>query len=220
MKRSRGQRATLYELMRGAGQSGSQASADESAPGVEAARFTGAARAEAPGWRAPWRVPPGLLAAGLAGALLAVVLAFAIGYAQGRKAGERAVRAEQDRGGMPATWGPEPAEAGAGKPAPEEEREDPREPGLNYLILARYDRAEAERLVAFLEKHGVEAFTRKVNDRGIYHVISRRGFTAEERKGDEYRHHVRWIKQLGRIWKAQHEGPSDLADMWELKYKP
>jgi len=110
-------------------------------------------------------------------------------------------------------------------------REDPRVPGLNYLQLVTTSRDEAERIVAFLGRHGVPALAvparvdsagDAANNRSRYAVFSLRGITASEygaRAGARQEHEA-VIARLGAAWKRDHGGSSDFTGAIWAKYSP
>src|SRR5690606_37360841 len=57
---------------------------------------------------------------------------------------------------------------------------DPRRPGFNYLILARFPHEEAGRLARFLAERGVETAVIPSDTAGLSHVVALRGFTSEQ----------------------------------------
>lgn len=98
---------------------------------------------------------------------------------------------------------------------------DPRENGLNYLVIVLLDRERAERALAFLAAQGVNAMAERV-DRGaraentsaLYRLVAldlavpgdRFRATSAERQAFEAR-----IREVGRLW-TQEGGASDFSD--------
>jgi len=97
---------------------------------------------------------------------------------------------------------------------------DPRTPGMNYFIVAYYPPGEAARAAAFLRDNGVEAAVVQTNSERFRYVVSLKGFPAGTLDSAEARRHEALLRQLGRRWKRDHNGPSDFSDMWALKHQP
>jgi len=162
------------------------------------------------------RLPRGYALLLCAGALAMLIVAYAVGYARGKstwyaigKAEAEAEHRNLPQYRLSSDGGP----ATGGSPGV-----DRRQPGLNYLVLARYPKADAQRLVQFLAAHQVETALVPVNNGRLYHVVDLAGF---ERTGvDAFKQRELLLRRLGRIWKARHRGPSDLSDMWPQKYAP
>lgn len=94
--------------------------------------------------------------------------------------------------------------------------EDTREPGVNYLHLAKLaDAEEARRLQIFLAEHGIMSFIRTGPDRSGRTVhepitlvgIESDGFKTSTRKIS----HEREIQRLGGIWFQEHGGSVDYS---------
>ena len=177
------------------------------------------------------RIPPGGVVVGGLVLLVVIMLAYLVGHARGVKAGKleaRQIRQEVfgpdgGTGGGVETAGVirgdgSTASGGDTGPSRAELYDDPREAGLNYFVLAQYNREEAERLAMFLERHGLDAFVNPVNN-GKFQVISEQGFRADQLETNAFKNHRRWLKQVGRLWKDQEQGPSDLSDLWLKKYR-
>ncbi|MBI1337996.1 MAG: hypothetical protein GC164_13700 [Phycisphaera sp.] len=181
-----------------------------------------------------WRLPRGYVV--LAGVMLLVVivLAFYVGKSRGYKQREAERVASQQveptpfKGplpeGFPGTGGGVGATDGSvgsdpGLPVVIDDATDPRQKGLNYFVLAHYDKRLAERAVAYLRSHGLDAAAKKVNN-GLFQVLALRGFTATELKQPARREYEQKIKELGTVWKSQEKGPSDFYDAYPDKYDP
>jgi len=162
--------------------------------------------------RAPmvFRIPTGFVV------LLAILgvglicLAYGVGYSRGAKvtADRFAAQLEPD---MQPDLGPWNVEL----------TEDTRQLGRFYIVLETYPEDEARQLAAYLLQNGVETMLlSRDNDRFL--VVDRRGFTAEQRfpEGGEsaFTDHKQRLQQLGRIWKSQYDGPTDLSSMHTLEY--
>lgn len=114
------------------------------------------------------------------------------------------------------------ADAGerGGGPAPLEPGVDPRQPGMNYVVLLLTSVDEADRAAAFLRRNGVRAGVFPANRPGWRHVIALRGFPAGTLDSAEFRRYKARLMELGQVWKRDHRGASDFSDMWEQKYDP
>jgi len=179
------------------------------------------------------RVPMGLLIA--VGVLLVLLLVAA--YWVGAELGDAAARSEladQQRvlpanggrgqttglisaGGSDGVSGGGDASGNSGSQA--DRLADPRVIGMNYLILARYPREEALRLVSFLRQHGVASMVLPTDNAGLYLVTDRQGFTPEQVRSEVYEQRKAELKRLGRLWKSAHDGPTDLSDLYGQKYR-
>lgn len=181
------------------------------------------------------RIPRGYLVLLVASFLLLIVLAYWVGSARGYYRVIRDLEEGTGPSGMARTselqrgidgsilgnpskgTSADPSEGGEHSGA----RGDPREPGKNYLILARYPLEDAQRLIAFLGERGVEAKGIPAHTRGLWLVVATRGFDRTEvnaEAGTEFKNQMR---RIGRAWQAQN-GPQsdDLASMYFSRYDP
>ncbi|HEX7010776.1 MAG TPA: hypothetical protein VF184_12405, partial [Phycisphaeraceae bacterium] len=165
------------------------------------------------------RVPRGLAVVVLAAVVGLIVLGYWVGYARGRAAAETALApADPDAQRYPApTLTPagleSPSEASAQQnptrpgPLPSARSDaarqaqagpDPRQPGLNYLILARYPPEAAQRLAEFLEANGIATVQVPVDNGRFVHVVAvDRGFSGDQLGGEAYRQYVGRLRDLG-----------------------
>lgn len=237
-----------YEIMGSTTQGGSAPAAEPAEPAV-ARRTLGESVREL--WDAGVpvvvRVPRGFAVLICVGVLGLIVLSYWVGYSRGRSAAEaelaeevaeleRAVgRAPRLAGGRLDLAVPDLATRGAGDEAFSGRSggigragdaggsgASVLRPGLNYLVLARYPRKEAERLSAFLSSRGVETAVVPTDNGEFFHVVGLRGFTTEEYRSGEQAAYERMMKQLGRDWKAFNAGRGhNLSDMyWKLYTGP
>jgi hypothetical protein len=182
------------------------------------------------------RVPRGVLAILIVGAVGLLVLAYLVGYSRGEAAAVAALQVEPGPLGpgnvtlrQPPHGGDHGALDASGDPAPQQVVVprvdlqanplgiDTRESGLNYHYLALYDRDTAERLIQFLQTNGVESCAVSVQNGRLFQVIDLQGVAAD-RIGDLGRQRKDRLTQLGRLWKQQNNGPSDLSDAYLRKY--
>jgi len=173
--------------------------------------------------RTTMRVPLGYVLMAGAGVLAALLLAYSIGFQAGQNRQDRLdaqrLAAQATRGGAThdplLEAGPGAAAAGLAPGA------DTRVAGLNYFFVALYPEALARRAAAFLRSQGVDATVVLNNaSRGLYHVVSLRGFRREEIGTPAYTEHRARLMRLGRIWKRDHTGPTDFSDAWAAKFEP
>ncbi|MEQ8850547.1 MAG: hypothetical protein RIB32_02045 [Phycisphaerales bacterium] len=101
--------------------------------------------------------------------------------------------------------------------------DDPREPLVNYLVLATLDEGSAAEAVQFLATRGIEAIAVPTGTAGVYRVVSldspvpsgRFRELADVRRELEAR-----VRACGQEWLRGHGGSSDFsATMWAL-YEP
>ncbi len=106
---------------------------------------------------------------------------------------------------------------------------DPRRVGLNYVIFARFvstsskqdavaeTRAGAIRAAEYVASHGYEVGVYPRQGGRVFTLIALRPF--EGTGGDDYKAFTRDLKQIGKRFKAQEDGPVDFADLWAEKFK-
>ncbi len=174
------------------------------------------------------RVPRGYLVLAGAALLLLLGLAYWVGGARGysraiadMEAGSAPhVMVRPGEGSPPPTQGVTPRVTDGSPGAP---RRDPRVAGKNYLIVATYPLAEAERLIAFLKDRQIDAIGVPVDaGRDRCRVIVLRGFDGSEVRdtaespGTKFKDEMR---RIGRQWKAHNGGRGDdLASMYFSRY--
>lgn len=125
-----------------------------------------------------------------------------------------AVRQPAAGGTVAATGGAKPHAAVTGQSVTGERRQ----PGLNYFILAEYNQPEATRLAGFLQANGVDAMINPRHNGRSFQVVALRGFPPDQLASTARREFEQELRRLGRSWKSQNKGPSDLADMYLAKY--
>jgi len=225
------------EVMRGRVDAGSEARSEP----VHEERRVGAAPTTPPEPKGLWaklrypvvfRVPQGyLILASMLGFCL-LVAAFLVGVAQGR-AEQRREQIELQR--QVRLFGPEglggargvesEAATDGGRLDPSQARpiepKDPREPGRNYFVLARYPRPHAQRLIRFLARHGVEAHAISAHNSGLVKVVALPGFPPDALRGGEIERFEDELRRLGRAWREYNRGKGDdLSTMYLEKYAP
>lgn len=101
--------------------------------------------------------------------------------------------------------------------------DDPREPGLNYMIVATYDPPNARELAEFLAgEHGLETVLRPVNNgRRIQVWVVDQGFTGQELGREAYLAYRAELREVGRAWRQHQPALRDaLEQMYPTRYDP
>lgn len=142
--------------------------------------------------------------------------------------GSGANQAQSQPRGNPAP----PPQPGNNRPAPAQvpAGSDPREVGLNYMMLAStMDKESAERAVAFLGQNGVPAFLLPVakssggaNNPGSFTLFAQQGITGEQYKARsrERTDLEDKVTRLAKVWQKEHRGQHDFARFYWDKKKP
>lgn len=175
------------------------------------------------------RVPRGVALAVVLGVLGLIVLAYWVGSERGQATAVERLAADasgpQGRmmripgrtpGGQEHANGP-----GGGAAAPvfvEDAPDDPRRPGLNYLVLATWNDADAQRLAGFLAEQGVATVLEPWNNTRLRVIAVDRGFEPGE--VDERRAYRQRLLEIGRAWKRHNDGRGTaLEDMHYDRYE-
>lgn len=191
-------------------------------------------------------VPVGYFWIGAAAAVLLLIAAYVIGYKQHEREAREALHQEsqqQFEGVVDPTNTPAPPVKAPVNPGlitqtpPNQDAlingsrhelrlvtartnaDDPREPGLNYFIVANLPRAESERAGQFLVSKGVAAMLAPADNRGFCQVVALRGFpagTLDEKECVQYKERLR---SIGREYKRDQKGPTDFADLFPKKHR-
>jgi hypothetical protein len=169
----------------------------------------------------PWvlRVPRGYVVVAAVAVLSGLMIAYAVGHARGYRVADTAWQervAKQPPLAAPfnASAATEPTSVTQPPPASVS-----RVPGVpadpRFFVVARYPRKEAERLTAFLIKHGVEAQVISTDNANLFLVADRLAFDVQDvrQRSPAYEERRSKLKQLGRLWKEKEKGPTDLADL-------
>jgi hypothetical protein len=97
---------------------------------------------------------------------------------------------------------------------------DPRQPGLNYRVLATTRLDGAGRLAAYCRENGLEAYVVGDDNSRLRQVIVLPGFErlpTPSSPNPLAERLVRTVERIGERWKAEHRGESDLKDAyWDL----
>jgi hypothetical protein len=97
---------------------------------------------------------------------------------------------------------------------------DPREAGLNYYIVDRYDPATAARAVEFLRASGMDVVALPDENPTFHLIVALPGFPRGSLSSPEAKAVGDQIRRLGRVWKQQQRGPSDFSSCYLKKYEP
>jgi hypothetical protein len=106
---------------------------------------------------------------------------------------------------------------------------DPRTPGLNYIHIERLPRADAEKVIAYLSKSGIETIgvpvernPKAANNLPLYSVIALKGITGEQyRLKDKARSSLESeVVRLGAIWQKEYKGTTNFIRFTWMKYQP
>jgi hypothetical protein len=180
------------------------------------------------------RVPRGLAVVGAAALIGLIVLSFAVGQRRGYGAGEAAerlrlqeeVNAISRLAGRQATgalggvsgggaWpGGGAAEGGAG-----EGYKEPRRRGMRYFVVSHGPTEEAERLIVFMDRYGVDAAAVPSDNPRFVKVIATQGFTSEALRSPTGRDYEKALRQIGRWWQDANGGGKDLSDLYTELYE-
>lgn len=181
-----------------------------------------------------WRIPPGYLWVGGSAVAGVIVLAFSFGFL----VRDRSQAAEQDRQWLalhgPSLPVPDPEGSPQGglaplargpvqaQPQPQGLEtvlppgfgpivSEPRNPGLNYFVLAYTPRENAIKLARFFRDQGVEAYAVKDKNASPYRVIAAPGYARGERGSEAVRALEARIAEAARKWKLEINSKDDLA---------
>lgn len=175
------------------------------------------------------RLPRGVAALLMVGLLLLIVLAYWVGYMQGRGSSETSsgeattmrAKAPPLRSHLPndretqAIGGKDVTRQTLGMPRAQQTRE----PGLNYLFLARYRKENAQGLARWMAAHGEQTVVVPSARHDLYQVIALRGFTSEQFAAGKFHEYEDHMRQLGRQWRASNGGEGDdLGSMYWKRY--
>lgn len=193
-------------------------------------------------WLSPTRtlrIPAGyvfFVAAGILGL-------FALGWALGHRSAESKARQDQAARVANEFEGPGPTRDLYGSNAPAQPKapsstqqsvqrpaavpqrpivpdRDPREAGLNYYIVDRYDPATAARAVEFLRASGMDVVALPDENPTFHLIVALPGFPRGSLSSPEAKALGDQIRRLGRVWKQQNRGPSDFSSCYLKKYEP
>jgi hypothetical protein len=171
------------------------------------------------------RLPRGFAVVLVVAAVGLVVLAYRVGFSRGEAAAELRLIELADSG-RPLLRQPPPLPQGSTPPPAEQAPRAPagllqgdlRQVGLNYLILARYPKDEAQRLREFLASRGVETIAVPSDNARLFHVVAWPGFTGDQWSGPNGTAFVAEMRKHGAAWKLHNNNRGDdLRSMyWKL----
>ncbi|MCC6908625.1 MAG: hypothetical protein IT430_11830 [Phycisphaerales bacterium] len=132
---------------------------------------------------------------------------------------------QQPQGASPSTAGqggnaaarqpnPGPAPTGLGGRALDR---DTRQAGLNYIIVERFDPAEAWAVKEFLKRNGVDALVLADNNPSLLQVVTAQGFKGWQTDSAAQALYRR-IQQLGQQWKAREGGSKDFSQSFAKRH--
>jgi hypothetical protein len=97
---------------------------------------------------------------------------------------------------------------------------DPRQPGLNYFVLATVMEPNAVAIAQFCREKGLDAYVIPSDNRRFSEVIVLPGFPASERSGAAVKGLQERIRKVGVLYKNAARGNPDFGDMYHKLYKP
>jgi len=109
--------------------------------------------------------------------------------------------------------------AASGNPAPAVPASaDPREPGLNYFVVAQVAGPSADKMVGFCRDQGLDAHSVPDDTGSLRLVIVAPGFASGERRSEAVRGLEARIRAVGLQWKAAARGNRDFSDVYPKKH--
>ncbi|MEQ9461624.1 MAG: hypothetical protein RIG82_11805 [Phycisphaeraceae bacterium] len=185
------------------------------------------------------RVPKGLVAAVAVVLLLILGLAYWVGYERGANGETETTAAAVEAPPGPLTTPAAPPRfIGADLEGPgislldlsrtplggyqADSPSDPRQDGMNYLILATYPAAEAQRLSEFLVTHRVASVLKPVNNDRFQVIAVNVGFTRDAFEQGTQETYRQALLEVGRAWHAHNgrRGNDALQDMYFYRHGP
>ena len=187
------------------------------------------------------RIPIGYLFVGIPVVLIIIVVAYIFGFSRGETAptqtntaatpdfavNDPLARPLLDDTSNPTSSAPKSARSSATnptKPAPSTSalaldisklgpiESDPRQPGMNYYVVATTHPSGAVRLAEFCREHGLAAFVVEEPDKPHRRqVVLLPGFDREALKSDLAKEFKQMILDVGHKWDNVEPGPDDLS---------
>ena len=173
-------------------------------------------------------------------ALLMVIAAYMVGSSRGQRAGREALLAERTEEARlteearPASArvpseNPPAAPQGATSEAgvltaraplpPSAPGEDPREPGLNYFVLASTLEENAAKVVAFCRARGLDAYVVRDHNGRLREVTVLPGFREADRGTPAFRQLEEHVREVGRQFRASGPGNTDFGDRYLKQFR-
>ncbi|MFW5682728.1 MAG: hypothetical protein ACOC1G_06955 [Phycisphaeraceae bacterium] len=176
------------------------------------------------------RVPRGLAISVVLGVLGLLVVAYWVGYERGESAATPQYETQDRSDRIPAVIRRDagegsnngPTTSTAGNPDGVASLDaggavDPRTPGHNYMVMARRNRRDAQRLAQFVMDQGVETILVPLRDDMFLIVATERGF--ESVRSEEAQAYRNRLREIGRAWKRHNQGRgSELEDMYFARH--
>jgi hypothetical protein len=97
---------------------------------------------------------------------------------------------------------------------------DPREPGLNYFVIATVSPQSALATAQFCRDKGLDAYVVPSNNVRFSEVIVLPGFPASERSSAAVKGLEARIRKVGTLYRNAARGNPDFGDMYHKLYKP
>ena len=114
-----------------------------------------------------------------------------------------------------------PGELGEATPLPPLQGDaDPRQPGLNYFVLATVAETNARTIAQYCRVQGLDAHVVKGNNSRFFEVIVLPGFPASERSGPVVKELEARIRRAGVRYKAESRQNPDFGDMYHKLHRP
>lgn len=171
---------------------------------------------------------------------LSIIAAYMLGSSRGQRAGREALLAELAEearlaeAARPAvarvasenpTPGPPVAMIETSNPTeraalpPAAPGDDPREPGLNYFVLASTLEDNATKVVAFCRARGLDAYVVRDHNGRLREVTVLPGFREADRGTPAFRQLEEHIRDVGRQFKASGPGNTDFGDRYLKQFR-
>lgn len=173
------------------------------------------------------RLPRGVAFLAVIGLLAMVLLAYWVGHVRGFGSGEAHVE-EQARAALRQRVAPQPPTEGEtvtqappgnadSQTIVTKDGVDPRQPGWNYLVVARYPSDKAMELRRFLAEHEVDTIQVPSDNPALVLIVALPGFeSGQVAQRTAFRQRM---LELGRQWWAFNANRgSDLRDMYYARY--
>lgn len=95
---------------------------------------------------------------------------------------------------------------------------DTRRPGLNYIIVERFEPAEAWAVKEFLKRHGIDVLVLKDKNPALLQVVTAEGFQGWNSNAAAQALNRR-LEDLGRQWKSREGGSKDFSQRLAKKHE-
>ncbi len=95
---------------------------------------------------------------------------------------------------------------------------DTRRAGLNYIIVERFEPAEAWAVKEFLKRHGIDVLVLRDNNPSLLQVVTAEGFQGWNSNAAAQALNRR-LEELGRQWKTREGGSKDFSQRLPKKHE-